>query len=58
MSDLALILIIILVIVLLLRGPRNLPRLGEAAGSALRNARRAAGQRIDKTDSDDPGAGT
>jgi Sec-independent protein translocase protein TatA len=46
-------LIIILVIVLLLRGPRNLPRLGEAAGSALRNARRAAARR-DQPDSDDP----
>jgi Sec-independent protein translocase protein TatA len=53
MSDLALLLIIILVIVLLLRGPRNLPRLGEAAGSALRNARRAAARR-DQPDSDDP----
>jgi Sec-independent protein translocase protein TatA len=57
MTDLALILIIILVIVLVLRGPRNLPRIGEAAGSALRNARRAA-DRGDKPDPDDPGAGS
>jgi Sec-independent protein translocase protein TatA len=57
MTDLALLLIIILVIVLLLRGPRNLPRLGEAAGTALRNARRAAERRDDKPDPDEPGRG-
>jgi Sec-independent protein translocase protein TatA len=45
MTDLAFLLLIILVIVLLLRGPRNLPRLGAAAGDAFRNARRAADRR-------------
>ena len=45
MTDLAFLLIIVLVIVLLLRGPRSLPRIGAAAGDAIRNARRAADRR-------------
>ena len=55
MTDLALILIIILIVVLLLRGPRNLPRLGAAAGDAVRNARRAADRSTARTGEDSPG---
>lgn len=42
MGDLAVVLVIVLVLVLLWRGPRMLPRLGEALGRGVREARDAA----------------
>jgi Sec-independent protein translocase protein TatA len=40
MPDLLLLLVIILVLALLWRGPKNLPRIGEALGRGVREARR------------------
>ena len=51
MGDVLLILLVLLVVVLLWRGPKTLPRLGEAFGQSVRAARRAA---RDGTDADDP----
>ena len=42
MPDLLLVLIVILVLALLLRGPKTLPRLGEALGRGVREARKEA----------------
>lgn len=42
MPDLLLILIVILILVLLWRGPRNLPKLGEALGRGFKGARQEA----------------
>ena len=42
--DLLLILIVILVLVLLWRGPKNLPKLGEALGRGVREAKSEATQ--------------
>jgi Sec-independent protein translocase protein TatA len=42
MPDLLLVLIVILVLVLLWRGPKTLPRLGEALGRGVREARKEA----------------
>lgn len=44
MPDLLLILIVILVLVLLWRGPKNLPRIGEALGRGVREARRQSSE--------------
>jgi TatA/E family protein of Tat protein translocase len=41
-GELLLLLIVLLVVVLLWRGPKTLPRLGEAFGQGVRAARRAA----------------
>ncbi len=40
MGDVAIVLIVILVLVLLWRGPKTLPRLGEALGRGVREARK------------------
>ena len=42
MNDLIIVLLVILVLVILWRGPRNLPRLGEAAGRAISELRNQA----------------
>jgi Sec-independent protein translocase protein TatA len=42
MPDLLLVLIVILVLALLWRGPKTLPRLGEALGRGVREARKEA----------------
>ena len=62
MTDLGLILVIVLVVLLLVRGPKVLPRLGEAAGQAIRGARRAvdgedqdAGEPRDRDRTGEPG---
>ena len=44
MQDLAIVLIVILVLVLLWRGPKTLPKLGEALGRGVREARSEAGK--------------
>lgn len=49
MSDVAVVLIVILVLVLLWRGPKTLPRLGEAFGRGVREARKE----VSKTDTSD-----
>lgn len=40
--DIGIILFVVLILALMWRGPRTLPRIGEAFGSAVRGARRAA----------------
>ena len=40
MTDVAVVLIVILVLVLIWRGPKTLPKLGEALGRGVREARR------------------
>lgn len=40
MPDLLLVLIVILAVVLLLRGPKTIPKLGQALGRGVREARR------------------
>lgn len=42
MQDLAIVLIVILVLVLLWRGPKTLPKLGEALGRGVREAKQEA----------------
>ncbi len=44
MQDLAIVLIVILVLVLLWRGPKTLPKLGEALGRGVREAKSEAGK--------------
>jgi Sec-independent protein translocase protein TatA len=44
MPDLLIILIVILVAVIFWRGPKNLPKLAEALGRGVREARREAGE--------------
>ena len=48
MPDLLLILIVILVLALLWRGPKTLPRLGEALGRGIREARKEAAKPLPK----------
>jgi Sec-independent protein translocase protein TatA len=43
-GDVAIVLIVILVLVLLWRGPKTLPRLGEALGRGVREARKEVSQ--------------
>jgi len=49
MQDLVIVLVVVLVLVLLWRGPKTLPRLGEALGRGVREARDAA-----RTPDDEP----
>ena len=53
-SDLIVVLIIVLVVVLIWRGPKTLPKLGQALGRGVREARTEAAKQIDKDE--DPGA--
>jgi len=58
MPDLLVILIVILVLVVLWRGPKTLPKLGEALGRGVREARREASEAVGpKDDEDKPAAG-
>ena len=58
MPDLLLILIVILVLVVLWRGPKTLPKLGEALGRGVREARREASEAIGtKDDPEKPTSG-
>jgi Sec-independent protein translocase protein TatA len=50
MPDLLVILIVILVLVVLWRGPKTLPKLGEALGRGVREARREASEAIGPKD--------
>jgi Sec-independent protein translocase protein TatA len=47
-ADLALILVVILVLVLMWRGPKTLPKLGEALGRGVREARTEASKAQDE----------
>jgi Sec-independent protein translocase protein TatA len=42
-SDLAIVLVVVLVLVLLWRGPKTLPRLGDALGKTIRGVRKEIG---------------
>lgn len=42
MSDVALVLILLIVLALIARGPKTLPKLGQALGRGIREARREA----------------
>lgn len=64
MPDLLLVLIIILVVAIVWRGPKTLPKLGEALGRGVREARTEAGKaqeqiqaRMDGSD-EPPSSGT
>jgi Sec-independent protein translocase protein TatA len=50
MPDLVIVLVVILILVLLWRGPQTLPRLGEALGRGVREARKE----VSKPDTDEP----
>ena len=54
MPDLLIILIVILVAVLFWRGPKNLPKLGEALGRGVREARREATENARDKDAPPP----
>lgn len=59
MGDLLVVLVIILIVVVLWRGPKTLPRLGEALGRGVREARHEASRAMDgddppRTDGDRP----
>ncbi len=48
MPDLLIVLLVVLAVVLLVRGPKTLPRLGEAFGRFVREARHQASQPSDE----------
>jgi Sec-independent protein translocase protein TatA len=55
-SDLIVVLVIALVIVLVWRGPKTLPKLGQALGRGVREARAEASKKLDdKPEVDPPG---
>jgi Sec-independent protein translocase protein TatA len=51
-SDLLIVLVIALIIVIVWRGPKTLPKLGQALGRGVREARAEASKKLD-----DPGEG-
>jgi Sec-independent protein translocase protein TatA len=55
-SDLIVVLVIALVIVLIWRGPKTLPKLGQALGRGVREARAEASKKLDDTSEVDPPA--
>jgi Sec-independent protein translocase protein TatA len=52
MGELLVVLIIVLVLVLMWRGPKTLPRLGEALGRGVREARHEAARAVDRDERD------
>jgi Sec-independent protein translocase protein TatA len=54
MPDLLLVLVVILVLVVLWRGPKTLPRLGEALGRGVREARKEASEALGTKDDETP----
>ena len=52
MPDIVIVLVVILVIVVIARGPKTLPKLGEAFGRGVREAREAA-KGIDENERED-----
>jgi Sec-independent protein translocase protein TatA len=55
-SDLIVVLVIALVIVLVWRGPKTLPKLGQALGRGVREARAEASKKLDDSAEGDPPA--
>ena len=53
-SDLIVVLVIALVIVLIWRGPKTLPKLGQALGRGVREARAEASRKLDDSSEGDP----
>ena len=53
MSDILVVLVIVLVAVLLLRGPKMLPRLGEALGRGIKETRQEVAKGLGR-DAEDP----
>jgi Sec-independent protein translocase protein TatA len=54
MGDLAVVLVIVLVVVLIWRGPKTLPKIGQALGRGVREARTEAAKLRDDKDADPP----
>ena len=56
MGDLLVVLVIVLVAVLIWRGPKTLPKIGQALGRGVREARTEAAKQLDdRPDEDRPG---
>jgi Sec-independent protein translocase protein TatA len=53
-SDLLIVLVIALVIVIVWRGPKTLPKLGQALGRGVREARAEASKKLDDSPEGDP----
>jgi Sec-independent protein translocase protein TatA len=53
-SDLIIVLVIALVVVIVWRGPKTLPKLGQALGRGVREARAEASRKLDDTPEGDP----
>ncbi len=53
-SDLIIVLIIVLIAVLIWRGPKTLPKIGQAFGRGVREARTEASKLGDRPDGDPP----
>jgi Sec-independent protein translocase protein TatA len=59
--DIVIVLVIVLVVVIIWRGPKTIPKLGEALGRGVREARKEASELRsgdDTTDDGTPGGGT
>ena len=55
-SDLIVVLIIVLGVVLIWRGPKTLPKIGQALGRGVREARAEASKKLDDNPEVDPPA--
>jgi Sec-independent protein translocase protein TatA len=53
-SDLLIVLVIALVIVIVWRGPKTLPKLGQALGRGVREARAEASKKLDDSPEGEP----
>jgi Sec-independent protein translocase protein TatA len=53
-SDVLLVLIVVLIVVLIWRGPKTLPKIGQALGRGVREARTEAAKLRDDKDPDPP----
>jgi Sec-independent protein translocase protein TatA len=53
-SDLIIILIVVLIVVVVWRGPKTLPKIGQALGRGVRDARTEAAKLRDDKDVDPP----
>jgi Sec-independent protein translocase protein TatA len=53
-SDVLVVLIVVLVAVVIWRGPKTLPKIGQALGRGVREARSEAAKIRDKADDDPP----
>ena len=53
-TDVLLVLIVVLIVVLIWRGPKTLPKIGQALGRGVREARTEAAKLRDDKDTDPP----